>query len=48
MAIDRPRRVELSENQASGSDANSSTLLPMLIAGMILIVIGAVVVMTFV
>ena len=48
MAIDKQKHVELSQSQASGADASGSTLLPMLIAGLVLIIIGAVAVMTFV
>ena len=48
MAADRIKPIELSADKASGRDADGSTLLPMLIAGLVLIVIGAVVVMMFV
>jgi len=48
MAPDRPKPFELSGDKASGRDADSSTLLPMLIIGLILIVAGALVVMIFV
>lgn len=48
MAADRPKHVELAGDKASGADVSASTLLPMLIAGLILIVVGAVIVMAFV
>jgi hypothetical protein len=43
----RPRSVTTSAEAASGAESGN-TLLPMLIAGLILIVIGAIVVMYFV
>lgn len=49
MATDKPdKRVEISSEGASGRDPNSSSLMPMLIAGLILIVVGAIGVMMFV
>jgi len=42
------RHVELSGEDASGRDAEGSTLMPMLVAGLVLIVIGALGVMVFV
>lgn len=40
--------VVLSGDDASGRDSQGSSLVPMLIAGLILVTIGAVVVMAFV
>jgi hypothetical protein len=40
--------VVLSSEAASGRDRTASSLMPMLIAGLVLIVIGAIVVMEFV
>ncbi len=37
---DRERQITLSAASASGSDLKGQTLLPMLIAGLILIVVG--------
>ena len=48
MANSDHRRVELSGEQASGKDDGGSTLMPMLIAGLVLIVVGALGVMIFV
>jgi hypothetical protein len=48
MADGDDRRVELSGAQASGRDAEAGTLMPMLVAGLVLIVVGALVVMAFV
>jgi hypothetical protein len=48
MAENGSKQVDRSANQTSAEEANSSTLLPMLIAGMILIVAGGLVVMAFV
>lgn len=48
MAIDNQRRVELSGDNASGRDSHGSTLVAMLIVGLVLVVAGAVVVMAFV
>ncbi|MFC5387506.1 hypothetical protein ACFPLB_16220 [Aquamicrobium segne] len=42
------RHIELSGEQASGQDAQGSTLMPMLIVGLVLIVIGAITIMIFV
>ena len=42
------QHVTISSDHSSGGDARGSTLLPMLIAGLILIVIGAIGVMVFV
>ena len=44
----KANRVVSSGDSASGRDSQGSTLVPMLIAGLILVVIGAVVVMAFV
>ena len=41
-------RVVLSGEQASGRDSEGSSLIPMLVAGLILVTIGALVVMVFV
>ncbi|MET3791880.1 hypothetical protein [Aquamicrobium terrae] len=41
-------RVVLSGEHASGRDLEGSSLMPMLIAGLILITVGALVVMVFV
>ena len=44
-----PVKIERAAADRAGSDSESgSTLLPMLVGGLVLIVIGAVVVMTFV
>ncbi len=49
MPTDKPeKRVEISSEGASGRDSNSSSVMPMLIAGLILIVVGAIGVMMFV
>lgn len=48
MQDDNQRRVEVTSDNASGRDTGGSTLLPMLIAGLILIVIGATVIVLFV
>ncbi|MEW9806636.1 hypothetical protein [Mesorhizobium marinum] len=40
--------VILSGDQASGRDSHGSSLVPMLVAGLLLIAVGSVVVMTFV
>lgn len=45
---EKKRTVILSADQASGRDSQGSSLMPMLIAGLILIAVGAVVVMMFV
>lgn len=42
------RPVVLSGEDASGRDAQGSSLMPMLVAGLVLVAIGAVVVMAFV
>jgi hypothetical protein len=39
---------DLRTRATSGNEGDASTLLPMLVAGLVLIVVGAVVVMTFV
>lgn len=44
----RPGRVVLSGDSASGRDSQGSSLVPMLIAGLVLVTIGAIVVMAFV
>lgn len=41
-------RIEVTSDNASGRDTEGSTLLPMLIAGLILIVAGATVIVLFV
>lgn len=43
-----PEQVVLSGDQASGRDSEGSSLLPMLIAGLVLVTVGALVLMTFV
>lgn len=48
MATENYKRVELSGDDASGRDSHGSTLVPMLIAGLIAVVAGAVVIMMFV
>ena len=51
MALDKDngsQRVVVSADAASGRDSDGSSLMPMLIAGLVLIVIGAVAVMAFV
>ncbi|MET3660827.1 hypothetical protein [Aquamicrobium ahrensii] len=48
MGVRDHRRVELSADHASGKDSDGSTLVPMLVAGLVLIVIGALAVMIFV
>lgn len=48
MATGNHRRVELSGDDASGRDPHGSTLVTMLIVGLLLVVAGAVVVMAFV
>ena len=45
---DKRRPVTRSADKASGRDSQGSSLVPMLIAGLVLIAVGAVVVMTFV
>ncbi|WP_183097123.1 hypothetical protein [Mesorhizobium sp. YM1C-6-2] len=45
---DKRQPVILSSDQASGRDSQGSSLVPMLVAGLVLIAIGAVVVMMFV
>jgi len=47
-ANSRKDRITLTGEAASGRDMVSSSLLPMLVAGLVLIVIGAVMVMAFV
>lgn len=45
----KPTRKRKSEsNKRSGDDGAGSTLLPMLISGLVLIVVGAIIVMSFV
>lgn len=44
----KQERTILSADSASGRDSQGSSLVPMLVAGLVLILIGAVVVMTFV
>lgn len=41
-------RVILSGDEASGRDSEGSSLLPMLVAGLVLVTVGAIVLMTFV
>lgn len=48
MTTGRHERVELSGDAASGRDSEGSSLVPMLAAGLVLVVIGAIVVMAFV
>lgn len=48
MATGEHRRVELTSDNASGRDSQGSTLMPMLVAGLVLVVVGAIVVMAFV
>lgn len=48
MGINRPDRIELSGDAASGRDSHGSSLIPMLVAGLVLIAVGAIVVMMFV
>ena len=48
MAQKNSRHIEITSDQSSGGDSRGSTLLPMLIAGLILIVAGAIAVMVFV
>ena len=48
MATGNYKRVEVSGDDASGRDSQGSTLVPMLIAGLVLVTLGAVVVMMFV
>ena len=48
VANNRNRGVALSGDEASGSDSAGSSLLPMLVVGLVLIVIGAAVVMAVV
>jgi len=45
---DGHERTVLSGDSASGRDSQGSSLLPMLVAGLVLILVGAIVVMTFV
>lgn len=47
MAGDR-KRTEISSDDASGRDMAGSTLVPMLIAGLVLVLVGAVILMQFV
>lgn len=48
MADENHKRIEISGDDASGRDSGGSSLMPMLIAGIILVTIGAIVVMTLV
>lgn len=48
MAPDSRKRVEISADNASGRDDRGSTLVPMLVAGLALVIIGAGVIMQFV
>lgn len=48
MAISGHGRVELSGDEASGRDSHGSSLVPMLAAGLVLVVIGAIIIMAFV
>jgi hypothetical protein len=48
MAINENKQVKTNSDRASGSDPNSSSLVAMLIVGLVLIVVGAIAVMTFV
>ncbi|MBN9070337.1 MAG: hypothetical protein J0H34_01820 [Rhizobiales bacterium] len=48
MTSETPKHVELSGDKASGRDTGGSSLLPMLAAGLVLVVIGAIAVMAFV
>jgi len=45
---DGQKRVILSGDSASGRDSQGSSLVPMLVAGLVLVTIGAIVVMAFV
>ncbi len=45
---DQNSHSNLTENAASGADLGASTLLPMLIGGVMLVIVGAVVLMYFV
>ena len=42
------KAVMLSGDQSSGGDSAGSTLTPMLIAGLVLVVIGGIIIMVFV
>jgi hypothetical protein len=44
----KAKRIVSTGDSVSGRDSDGSTLVPMLIAGLILVVVGAVVVMAFV
>ena len=48
MTPDNRKRIEISADNASGRDGRGSTLVPMLIAGLALSVVGAIVIMQFV
>lgn len=48
VATGNDRRIELSGDDASGRDSRGSTLITMLIAGLVMIAVGAIVLMTFV
>lgn len=48
MATGDHKRIEVSGDEASGRDSQGSSLVPMLIAGIILVIIGAIGVMAFV
>lgn len=45
---EKQRPVILSADHASGRDSQGSSLVPMLVAGLVLVTVGAVVVMLFV
>lgn len=45
---ENPERMTLSGDSASGRDSQGSSLVPMLISGLVLVTIGAIVVMAFV
>lgn len=46
--VENRQPVVLSSDEVSGRDSKGSSLVPMLVAGLVLIAIGAVVVMMFV
>lgn len=49
MATNRSNKpVVLSGDEASGRDSQGSSLMPMLVAGLVLVTLGAVVIMMFV
>jgi len=48
VGTERPKPVITSGDEASGKDPQGSSLLAMLIAGLVLVTVGAIVVMVFV